>query len=187
MAQSRQRTVWLASGIAVLATSLLWADPGMADALSDPPWRQASPLPPRKAPLVVAAWRRAENRKICAPLAFDPAAVDRRARPRRAIFSGGWGVAWDLPGQRSAFGIAGTGVGPDEGPPWPFRMEWNDGSWAGYGLEGGSGPHHLAYLVVAGQGCLYNVWSALGREHLEQLLKHLRLVNVTSRRSTKGR
>ena len=51
-----------------------------------------------------------------------------------------------------------------------------DGSTAGYGPEGGTGPAQLAYLRIAGQGCLYNVWSRLGRAHLEQLLGALRFV-----------
>ena len=33
----------------------------------------------------------------------------------------------------------------------------------------------LAYLRVEGQDCLYNIWSRLGREHLEELIHELRL------------
>lgn len=40
------------------------------------------------------------------------------------------------------------------------------------------GPNQLAYLRIPGQDCLYNVWSALGRMHLEQLLAALRFVRV---------
>lgn len=102
----------------------------------------------------------------------------RGPTPRRANFSNGWGVAWDLPDLRSAFGIAGTGV--DAADPsyseWPYSRTWSDGSTAGYGSEGGTGPNQLAYLRIAGQGCLYNVWSRLGREHLEHLLEQLRFV-----------
>ncbi|HEY5610921.1 MAG TPA: hypothetical protein VIL97_06930 [Thermoanaerobaculia bacterium] len=42
------------------------------------------------------------------------------------------------------------------------------------------GKHALAaaeaYLRIAGQQCLYNLWSRLGRDHLELLLDELRLV-----------
>jgi hypothetical protein len=34
----------------------------------------------------------------------------------------------------------------------------------------------LSYVVVDGQGCLYNVWSFLGEEHLRSLLDSLRFV-----------
>jgi hypothetical protein len=80
---------------------------------------------------------------------------------------------------RSAFGVAGTGV--DAADPsyseWPYSRVWNDGSSAGYGPEGGTGPNQLAYLRIAGQDCLYNVWSRLGRDHLEDLLENLRFVD----------
>ena len=48
---------------------------------------------------------------------------------------------------------------------------------AGYGLEGFTmGPDWLAYVIVPGQSCLYNVWSSIGQEHLEHLVDHLRVV-----------
>ena len=53
---------------------------------------------------------------------------------------------------------------------------WADGSRAGYGPEGGQGPNQLAYLTISGRDCLYNVWSRIGIEHLEQLLAELRFV-----------
>lgn len=128
---------------------------------------------------MLQAWSRADNRDRCAPLA--PASVNPpEAEARIARFGGGWGVAWDLPDRRSAFGVAGTGVHADEPTydEWPHRIRWADGSRAGYGPEGGSGPKLLAYLVVAGQECLYNVWSHLGLEHLESILRSLRRVET---------
>lgn len=124
-------------------------------------------------------WRAAENRAECALLA--PAALPAgggAATPRPATFSGGWGVAYDLPELRSAYGVAGTGAeaaGPSyEG--WPNRIVWADGGSAEYGPEGGTGPNQLAYLRIPGQRCLYNVWSRLGQAHLEELLQSLRFV-----------
>lgn len=142
------------------------------------PWT-APPLAASSVPQeLLTAWSRAENRSSCAPLAFVPSVVRAGATPRVATFGGGWGVAYDLPEQRSAFGIAGTGVRAAEPSydEWPNRRTWADGSSVGYGPEGGSGPNQLAYLRVAGQGCLYNVWSRLGQAHLETLLESLRLV-----------
>lgn len=122
-------------------------------------------------------WRAAANRASCAPIA--PVTAGRAdAVPRRAAFSGGWAVAYDVPGLRSAFGVAGTGSSAtgDVYDDWPHRVEWADGSSAGYGPEGGTGENQLAYVRIAGQTCLYNVWSRLGVPHLEWLLRQLRFV-----------
>jgi hypothetical protein len=89
-------------------------------------------------------------------------------------------VAYDQPRLRSAFGVAGTGSRATDPSydAWPHRRAWADGSTAGYGPEGGTGPNQLAYLRIQGQDCLYNVWSRLGQAHLEQLLESLRFVDV---------
>lgn len=127
----------------------------------------------------IREWRKAQNRKHCAPLALTGLNHDG-VTPRRASFSGGWGIAYDLPGQRSVYGVAGAGVDAEPFTPgvFPFEKNWSDGSKAYYGLEGGTGPGYLAYLKVAGQRCLYNVWSKQGKEHLEDMLDHLKLVRV---------
>jgi hypothetical protein len=124
------------------------------------------------------AWRNAPNRKTCALLAFRRAATTG-AKPRRAYFGGGWGVAFDQGGVRGAFGVAWAGLAADDTAGsyhFPHAIRWADGSVAEYGPEGGTGPSQLAYLHIAGQGCLYNVWSKLGRTHLERLLGELRFV-----------
>ena len=141
------------------------------------PW-DSPPLAANAIPRVyVEQWNRAENRAQCGLFAF---AAVTEGTARAATFSGGWAVAYDLPGTRSAFGIAGTGVEPtgDTYSDWPNKRTWADGSSAGYGPEGGSGPNQLAYVRIAGEGCLYNVWSRLGREHLETLLDSLRRVKI---------
>lgn len=143
-----------------------------------PPWQQPG-LDPDDVPAVfVEAWRQADNREQCAAIAPASLGSVNGATPRRATFGGGWGVAYDLPDLRSAFGVAGTGVRAADPSysDWPHSRTWRDGSSAGYGPEGGTGPNQLAYLRITGQGCLYNVWSRLGREHLEQLLEQLRFV-----------
>ena len=131
----------------------------------------------------LASWRAADNRRSCALLAperLDPE-LARQARARAATFSGGWGVAYDLPELRSAFGVAGTGASAWEGDTydaWPEKRVLADGSRVGYGPEGGTGPNWLAYVRIPGQGCLYNVWSRRGRAHLEELLGQLRFVTT---------
>lgn len=180
-----------AASLAVLAAFALTAcaagNAGTPDTPEQPPEQPTPAAAPWDSPPLLAssvpqelltAWSRAENRSSCAPLAFDPAVVRADATPRIATFGGGWGIAYDLPDQRSAFGVAGTGVRAAEPSydEWPNRRTWADGSTVGYGPEGGSGPNQLAYLRVAGQGCLYNVWSRLGQAHLETLLESLRRI-----------
>lgn len=142
------------------------------------PW-SAEPLSAEQVPAVFRQqWLRAENRVSCALVAPASLGAGNGAVPRAATFSGGWGIAYDLPGLRSAFGVAGAGVsasGPSY-PDWPRSRRWSDGSSVGYGPEGGTGPNQLAYLKIHGQGCLYNIWSRLSVEHLEYLLEQLRFV-----------
>ncbi|HET9439489.1 MAG TPA: hypothetical protein VFO52_04935, partial [Longimicrobiales bacterium] len=145
------------------------------------PW-SAPALTRTQAPAVyLVEWRKAANRTTCAPVAFASLPQAAHATPRRAHFSGGWSVAYDTPRLRSAFGIAGAGViAAEPSYDWPFKRNWADGSSVGYGPEGGTGPNQLAYLRIAGQGCLYNVWSRLGRAHLEQLLQQIRFIATDS-------
>ena len=127
----------------------------------------------------VDAWNAAQNKSTCALVAFANTGLISNATPRTATFSGGWAVAYDRSDQRSAFGVAGTGSSAtDQTYEFPNNRAWPDGSSVSYGPEGGTGPNQLAYLRINGQGCLYNVWSRLGRSHLEQLLSSIRFVDV---------
>lgn len=148
--------------------------------------------------LVLAEWRKADNRETCTAISF--ASTGTEGTPRRANFGGGWAVAWDQPGLRSAFGVAGTGFVPSDigydnllrsqlQAQWPYFRELAalpQPAFAGYGIEGaeaysesnpeGYGLKSLAYVRVDGQTCDYNVWSRLGRPHLEALLENLRVI-----------
>jgi hypothetical protein len=175
----------LAAAACVPGAAVAPADPGgpapapaPAPSLPAPPWAAAA-LPAASVPRVYhEQWAEAENRRSCALIAPADLGIGAGATPRAAQFAGGWAVAYDTPGQRSAFGVAGTGSAASEPrySDWPRHREWSDGSTVGYGPEGGTGPNQLAYLEIAGQGCLYNVWSRLGVEHLEHLLEQLRFV-----------
>lgn len=149
--------------------------------------------------LILAEWAKAENRAVCAPVSF---ASDggKGGVARRATFSGGWAVAFDLPGKRSAYGVAGPGIIPADSHPesakrtglinqWPSFRELPalpQPAYAGYGVEGGTAwtdedpqaltANALAYVRIGGQTCQYNVWSRLGRAHLETLLENLRAI-----------
>jgi hypothetical protein len=125
-------------------------------------------------------WRVAANRATCSLVALTEVGDGAAAVSRAATYSGGWAVAYDLPQLRSAFGIAGSGSLASDSTygGWSNHVRWSDGSRADYGPEGGSGPTQLAYLRIANEGCLYNVWSRLGVEHLELLLDGIRRVEV---------
>jgi hypothetical protein len=151
--------------------------------------------------MILAEWRKAENRRACAPLGF-PGEASGGGRARAAYFGGGWAAAFDRAGLRSAFGLAGVGLLPGDAAPferqraelvqqWPYGRALpalGRGAFAGYGIEGakpllaadgdGRGLNMLAYVRVPGQRCLYNVWSRLGRRHLEGLLDALRPVRI---------
>ena len=185
----------------------------MTAASAVPPVAASQPVqaPPPPVPELVGAdvaraqWARSDDGKSgktprCAPLALASAAGADGA-PRAADFSGGWGVAFDLPNLRSAYGFAGPGVLPDdETPPeaqrtrlarqWPYMQELDQlpaPSFAGYGLSGaepypednpeGHGLQSIAYVHVGGQTCTYNVWSRISRAHLQALLGNLRLLD----------
>jgi len=105
-------------------------------------------------------------------------------------------VAFDTDEVRSAYGVAGPGVLDADRADgqearlrgqWPYFTKLPDlpqPAFAGYGIEGakpygedapdGVGENSLAYVHVGGQACTYNVWSRLGRAHLEVLLQSLR-------------
>lgn len=145
------------------------------------PW-SVKPVKAKAVPAVyLSEWKKAKNRARCAPLALLDADKQAGVKVRRANFSDGWAVAYDLPDQRSAFGIAGTGLDIDNGSggyKFPNTIVWSDGSKASYGLQGGTGPGYLAYLEVKGQRCHYNVWSERGKADLEQLLRSLRKIDT---------
>jgi len=146
-----------------------------------PPWKAHPPLAPATVPPVyLAEWKKADNSATCAPLVLLGAEKEDGIKLRRANFHGGWAVAYDTPTQRSSFGIAGVGMKADgkRSDILDNRLDWSDGSFADYGLEGGVGPGYLAYLTVAGQECFYNVWTKRGKEHLLSLIENLRMVDT---------
>lgn len=160
----------------LLLTACTTATPPAA---TRPPW-SAPALTRAEVPApYVTQWEKSENRSTCALIApRSVGTAGANATPRAATFSGGWAVAYDLSNLRSAFGVAGTGASKtgDTYDQWPHRQTWDDGSSVEYGPEGGTGPNELAYLRIEGQDCLYNIWSRLGREHLELLIRELRFV-----------
>jgi hypothetical protein len=144
------------------------------------PWRNEPIASTEVSPLYLEQWRKAENREICAPIAPRALSGFDHATPRAATFAGGWAVAYDLPDLRSAFGVAGAGVRASDPSysDWPYVWNFENGGKVEYGPEGGRGPNQLAYVRIQGQECLYNVWSRLGRAHLESLLRELRMIEI---------
>lgn len=185
--QARPEDTYALQGIQNVSSYISRARP--AAPWSNPPLSE-NEVPP----VLLAQWRQAENRSTCAALAPKDLGKYSNAQPRSAYFAGGWAIAYDQPGLpgrnpggsfcpncgRGTFGIAGAGVEANSSldiPRWANQKAWADGSRAGYGLEGDIGPQYLAYVTIKGQRCLYNVWSFLGKEHLEALLQKLQFVN----------
>ena len=149
--------------------------------LPDAPWAVGGPVPVDTVPQVlVDEWTTAENRTWCSALAITDGSLTDGYTPRGAELAGGWGVAYDGQGTRSAFGVAGAGLvrEPDMATRWPTVQHYVDGSVVGYGGEGldESNPRRLGEFVVDGQGCMYQAWSDLGDEHLASIIDSLRFV-----------
>jgi hypothetical protein len=147
------------------------------------PWTVAPIAPGAVPPVFMQVWAAAGNRDACPLLVPAWLGAGASAAPAPAEFVGGWGVAYRQPALceacgDSAFGVAGVGGEVDDGVDagWAKHVSWSDGSHAGYGLVGDTGPGWLAYLVVAGSGCNYNVWSNVSEAHLLGLLGSLRHV-----------
>lgn len=183
------------------ASSSPETSPPPADHIGPEPSATPTVPDPAAVALTLHEWRLSKSPRLCGPLAFKQTG-DQSARLRRAEFSGGWGVAYDTPEMRSAYGLAGPGlIGTDRLSParqrarlarqWPLFRELDQfprPSFAGYGVEGASAYpkdnpdgrrlNSVAYVRVRGQTCTYNVWSRLGRAHLEFLLENLVLIDT---------
>jgi len=167
------------------------------DELPAAPW-SAAPLTRGEVPgALLSAWADAENRASCAPIA--PAALgaahDADARVS-AIVEGGWAVEFDrrgMPGMREdgescarcgrgVFGVAGTSMSPDEvdgeGEVGRAIDRFADGSRVAMDLPVEGESVAAATITLGDQGCVYQVWSFLGEEHLLELVGGLRRVDV---------
>jgi len=138
---------------------------------------------------LVRAWRTADNRTWCAPVA--PTTLGGSVRARTGEVEGGWMVEFDRTGApgvmangrtcarcgRAAFGIVGTSMTPDQEED--AVPAFNDGSRTEIEAPVERGEAAAATLTVAGQGCVYQVWSFLGEDHVRELVQSLRLVDVS--------
>lgn len=151
-----------------------WHKPAIAKSATDAVYLQES--------------AKSETKGQCPILALPTTATAHLAnrRVRRANFSGGWGVAYDLPNLRSAYGVALSGISEPigKGTIWQDYYLYEDGTELTYGREGGdSQGQWLAYLTLgkqyspASQYCFYNIWSQQSKGHLEQIISHLRIVS----------
>lgn len=189
-------------------TADLFADAAALDALdeatAEPAASSLATLPPAPwsaAPVdadgenaaLVAAWSQADNSSFCAPLSLSSDAIGD-ANARVSSLAGGWLIEFDQSGApgvrangstcsrcgRGAFGIAGTGMSPDEvfdlDEEQDVTPTFSDGSAVQLAeVEEGVAS---ATVTVQGQGCVYQVWSFLGQDHLDALLAHMRFVRV---------
>lgn len=166
-------------------------------ALPASPWSSA-PLGSAAVPgPILSAWQHAENRAQCAPLAPVALGAGAGARPRVGELEGGWAVEFDqrgMPGVgrdgelcarcgRGVFGIAGTNLIPEDLVTEESEAElpapsFADGSHLSVEPPAEGEDVAAAVITVRGQGCVYQVWSFLGEEHVRELVGSLRLVDV---------
>ena len=170
--------------------------------LPEAPWASA-PLAARDAPAqILEAWESAENRGWCAPIAPRTMGAAAGARARTSRLYGGWAVEFDrrgLPGLdrdgnpcehcgRGVFGIAGTSMSPDQlvdadGEQTVLVPSYRDGSHSEIEVNEADGENvAAASITVVGQGCVYEVWSFLGADHVAALVNELRLVEQPATR-----
>lgn len=160
-------------------------------ALPAAPWADAQLAVDAAPAALLTAWNDAENREWCAPVI--PRGVT--AAPARATtVAGGWALEFDERGARgmradgracarcgrASYGVAGTAMSTDEladvdtdAMPAP---SFDDGSTAQLTAEDGVAA---ATITIQGQGCVYQVWSFLGEDHLRSLVDDLRFVSVS--------
>jgi hypothetical protein len=166
-------------------------------ALPVAPWAEA-PLGSAAVPQpILSAWQHAENRAQCAPIAPITLGAGEGARPRVGELEGGWAVEFDrrgMPGVgrdgelcercgRGVFGIAGTNLIPEDLVTEESEAElpapsFADGSHLSVEPPAEGEDVAAAVITVRGQGCVYQVWSFLGEEHVRELVGSLRLVDV---------
>jgi hypothetical protein len=148
---------------------------------------QAAPRP------LLQAWTRADNQGWCAPLAPATLGAGEGARPRVGSAPGGWSLEFDRRGAagigangevcttcgRGAFGITGTAMSAEDAEDLlgPGATVFADGGRIDVQANADE-PAAVATVVVPGQDCVYQVWSFLGREHLDELVAGLRLVDA---------
>jgi hypothetical protein len=181
---------------AVSSASTLASAPASEASLPDAPWQRERIAQTTVPAELVDAWQRSDNRDWCAPVAPQALAG---SSARRADYEGGWAIEFDregLPGVarngqacescgRGAFGVAGTAVRvDDEDPTEAEERAFRDGSRVRletqYDEESAESPTaNVATIKIAGQDCVYQVWSFVGEDHLEELIQTLRFVNAT--------
>jgi hypothetical protein len=158
--------------------------------LPEAPWSGRTLLPEHVPPELLRAWARADNRARCAPMMPE---LVQGVAARAMALDGGWGVVFDSPGEAgitadgepctrcglSAYGIAGTAATPDDWAdlgPAHLEPRFRDGSLVELEPTEETGGALTATIVVKGQGCVYQLWTFLGEDHLSDLVGGLRRV-----------
>lgn len=157
------------------------------------PWSAehlAQPAAPRQ---LLQAWHRAENHGWCAPLAPTTLGAGEGARARSGSYASGWSLEFDHRGSagmtargelcetcgRGSFGVAGTAMSVEEAQDLigATATVMADGGRIDV-QESSDDSSVVATIIVPGQDCVYQVWSFLGRAHLDALVSSLRIVDA---------
>lgn len=156
-----------------------------------PPWSQP-PIDggPARA-VALAIWQESGNRDRARLLLPADTLLTPETTTRPARIDEGWAVAWDSPGLpgltargercstcgRGVMGIAAIDLipNPSRVRASPVVMEWNDGGLAGLGNLPDEG-RWIADILLPGQQASYQLWTYVGRDHLDYLVSQLRYV-----------
>lgn len=175
------------------------------------PWRQP-PLSGEEIPeLLYQQWENAVAVHDVPLVAFADLGEGANQAQIRTANLGSWGVAWDNPSGpghdgfnqpcldcgRGVIGLGAYHEVRDTFSVDPYRIEWDDGSYAEYGrrladnrlpwdrivfndpVTGKPTQDAIeATVVISGIDAEFTLWSHLGEEHLLSLLNNLRLVDL---------
>lgn len=154
-------------------------------ASSPAPWQKPAISYKSISPIYQQEWKKSPTKKTCPILALSNrhSAQMPTAKSRRAIFFGGWAVAYDLSKYRgkklrSAYGVANSDmmIKKSDFHHWQQQINYSDGSFVTYGREGDfPDGKWLAYILLP-NGCFYNVWSQIDEDHLVEIINGLRFV-----------
>jgi hypothetical protein len=177
-------SVIIAAAVTVFA--VLKDDGREAGDLPAAPWRAKTVRRSAVPPAYVAAWDRARNRSGCAllfPLDGGPALGEAKASEEKTPNDNGWDIF--LTGEAGTIEVLGLFDKTSQAQGPSFTRSWADGSVAKYGADLGnaapgtddsnSAPFE-AVLTLPDQACAYRIYTTLGKDHLEFLFDHLRLM-----------
>ena len=171
---------------AVTVFAVLKDDGKEVSGLPEAPWRAKTVGRSAVPPAYAAAWDRARNRTGCAllfPIDGGPMLQGAKATEQKTPNDNGWDIF--LTGDAGTVEVLGLFDKTTQAQAPTFTRSWADGSMAKYGADFGNAAPRTddsnaspfeAVLTLPDQNCGYRIYTTLGKDHLEFLFDHLRLM-----------